>query len=75
MGIIHQSQTEKTLIPSIKCMQIHSLQSNSIFHIMCDYLTPANIILFIVIIEVLLQCFTESFSLIDLGKSTYRGEI
>ena len=38
-------------------------------------LTPVLTLLHIVIIEVYLQCFTESVSLRDIGKSTSRAEI
>ena len=38
-------------------------------------LTPVLCILFTVIIEVYLQCFTESVSLRELGESTSRAEI
>ena len=42
---------------------------------MCILLTPVLTLLYIVIIEVYLQCFTESVSLRDIGKSTSRAEI
>ena len=38
-------------------------------------LTPLLYFLFTVIIEVYSQCFTESVSLRDIGKSTSRAEI
>ena len=38
-------------------------------------LTPVLYFLFTVIIEVYSQCFTESVSLRDIGKSTSRAEI
>ena len=42
---------------------------------MCIPLTLVLTLLYIVIIEVYLQCFTESVSLRDIGKSTSRAEI
>ena len=42
---------------------------------MCIPLTPVLTLSYIVIIEVYLQCFTESVSLRDIGKSTSRAEI
>ena len=42
---------------------------------MCIPLTPLLYFLTIVIIEVYTQCFTESVSLRDIGKSTSRAEI
>ena len=38
-------------------------------------MTPVLTLLSIVIIEVYLQCFTESVSLRDIGKPTSRAEI
>ena len=38
-------------------------------------LTPVLTLLYIVIIEIYLQCFTESVSLRDIGKPTSRAEI
>ena len=42
---------------------------------MCIPLTLVLTFLYIVIIEVYLQCFTESVSLRDIGKPTSRAEI
>ena len=42
---------------------------------MCIPLTPVLYFLTTVIIEVYSQCFTESVSLRDIGKSTSRAEI
>ena len=42
---------------------------------MCIPLTPVLTLLYIVIIEVYLQCFTESVSLRDISKPTSRAEI
>ena len=42
---------------------------------MCIPLTPVLTLLYIVIIKVYLQCFTESVSLRDIGKSTSCVEI
>ena len=42
---------------------------------MCIHLTPVLTLLYIVIIEVYLQCFTESVSLRDLGKPSSGAEI
>ena len=42
---------------------------------MCIPLTPVLTLLYIVIIEVYLQCFTEPVSLTDIGKPTSRAEI
>ena len=42
---------------------------------MCTLLTPVLTLLYIVIIEVHLQCFTESVSLRDIGKSNPPAEI
>ena len=42
---------------------------------MCIPLTPVLYFLATVIIEVYSQCFTESVSLRDIGKSTSRAEI
>ena len=42
---------------------------------MCIPLTPVLTLLYFVIIEVYLQCFTESISLRDIGKPTSRAEI
>ena len=42
---------------------------------MCIPLTPVLYVLTTVIIEVYSQCFTESVSLRDIGKSTSRAEI
>ena len=42
---------------------------------MCILLTPVLYFITTVIIEVYLQCFTESFSLRDIGKPTSRAEI
>ena len=42
---------------------------------MCIPLTPVLTLLYIVIIEVYLQCFTESVRLRDIGKPTSREEI
>ena len=42
---------------------------------MCIPLTPVLYFLIAVIIEVYSQCFTESVSLRDIGKSTSRAEI
>ena len=46
-------------------------------HAMCilNTLTPVLTTLYADIIEVFLQCFTESVSLRELGKSTSRAEI
>ena len=41
---------------------------------MCVSLTPVLTLLYIVIIEVYLQCFTESVSLRDIGQPTSRVE-
>ena len=41
---------------------------------MCIPLTPVLTLLYIVIIEVYLQCFTESVSLRDKDKPTSRAE-
>ena len=41
---------------------------------MCIHLTPLLTLLYIVIIEVYLQCFTESVSQRDKGKPTSRVE-
>ena len=41
---------------------------------MCIPLTPVLTLLYIVIIEVYLQCFTESIRLRDIGKPTSRAE-
>ena len=42
---------------------------------MCIHLTQVLCFLYTVIIEVYTQCFTESVSLRDIGKSTSRAEI
>ena len=42
---------------------------------MCVSLTPVLTLLYIVIIELYLQCFTESVNLRDIGKPTSRVEI
>ena len=42
---------------------------------MCIPLIPVLTVLYIVIIEVYLQCFTDSVSLRDIGKPTSRAEI
>ena len=42
---------------------------------MCIPLTPVLTLLYIFIIEVYLQCFTEPISLRDIGKPTSRAEI
>ena len=42
---------------------------------MCILLTPVLYFLTSVIIEVYLQCFTESVSLRDIGKPTWHAEI
>ena len=42
---------------------------------MCIPLTPVLTLLYIAIIEVYLQCFTESVSLRDIGKPTSPAEI
>ena len=42
---------------------------------MCIPMTPVLTLLYIVIIEVYLQCFTESIILRDIGKPTSRAEI
>ena len=42
---------------------------------MCIPLNPVLTLLYIVIIKVYLQCFTESVSLRDIGKPTSRAEI
>ena len=42
---------------------------------MCIPLTPVLCFLYTAIIEVHTQCFTESVSLRDIGKSTSRAEI
>ena len=42
---------------------------------MCIPLIPVLNLLYIVIIDVYLQCFTESVSLSDIGKPTSRAEI
>ena len=41
---------------------------------MCIPLTPVLALLYIVIIEAYLQCFTESVSLRDIGKPTFGAE-
>ena len=42
---------------------------------MCVSLTPVLFFITTVIIEIYLQCFTESVSLRDIGKPTSRAEI
>ena len=42
---------------------------------MCVYLTQVLFLITTVIIEIYLQCFTESVSLRDIGKPTLRAEI
>ena len=42
---------------------------------MCTLLTPVLYCITTVLIEVYLQCFTESVSLRDIGKPTSRAEI
>ena len=42
---------------------------------MCRPLIPVLTVLYIVIIEVYLQCFTEAVSLRDIGEPTSRAEI
>ena len=42
---------------------------------MCISLTPVLTLLYIVIIELYLQCFTESVSERDIGKPTSRAEM
>ena len=42
---------------------------------MCIPLTPVFTLLYILIIEVYLQCFTESVTLRKIGKPTSRAEI
>ena len=42
---------------------------------MCKPLTPVLTLLYIVIIKVYLQCFTESVSLRDIGMPTSRAEM
>ena len=42
---------------------------------MCTSLTPVLTLLYILMIEVYCQCFTESLSLRDIGKPTSRVEI
>ena len=49
--------------------------SRLVRYTMCIPLTPVLCFLCTVIIEVHTQCFTESVSLRDIGKSTSRAEI
>ena len=42
---------------------------------MCVPLLPVLTLLYIVVIEAYLQCFTESVSLIEIGKPTSRAEL
>ena len=74
MCTFNQSETEKALF-SFKERAELTVVSRLVRYTKCTPLTPVLCFLYTVIIEIYTQCFTESVSLRDIGKSTSRAEI